>query len=175
MLKTARNNMTGMTIRQYRPSDFERCRALWVELTECHREIYGDPSIGGDNPGLYFDKHLERVGAPRIWVAECAGEILGLTGLVLDDQEGEIEPVIVKSGHRGKGIGQALVNRVIEEARKLGVRYLSVKPVARNGEAISFFYASGFQILGHIEMFMDLSQQGKWKAGPELAGCTFEY
>jgi hypothetical protein len=42
-------------IRDYVESDYGACRSLWAELTEYHRVIYGDPSIGGDDPGAGFD------------------------------------------------------------------------------------------------------------------------
>jgi ribosomal protein S18 acetylase RimI-like enzyme len=169
--------MTGITIRQYHPSDLEECRALWVELTQRHREIYNDPTIGGDNPGLYFDKHLARVGPGRLWVAEHEGEVVGLVGLIVDDREAEVEPIVVATTHRDKGIGRDLLSRMVEEAKKLGVRYLSVKPVARNVEAISFYYDFGFQTLGEIEMFMDLGAPapGTWEPGPALFGHFFKY
>lgn len=169
--------MSKVTIRPYQRSDLERCRALWIDLTQHHREIYDDASIGGDAPGLYFDEHLARVGPERIWVAEHENEVIGLVGLMLDAEEAEVEPVVVASSHRGRGVGLALVGRAVEEARVLGVRYLSVKPVARNLHAISFFYDAGFQKLGEIEMFMDLraSAPGRWKSGLQLFGHTFEY
>jgi GNAT superfamily N-acetyltransferase len=164
-------------IRPYVPSDLVTCRALWVELTQRHREIYDDPSIGGDDPGLYFDEHLDRVGPERLWVAERAGEVIGLAGLIVDGQEGEVEPLVVAPAHRGGGVGRALLEHMVEEAKKLGVRYLSVKPVARNLEAISFYYNFGFQTLGEIEMFMDLGTPapGTWKPGPELFGNSFSF
>jgi ribosomal protein S18 acetylase RimI-like enzyme len=169
--------MTGITIRQYHPSDLEPCRALWAELTQRHREIYNDSTIGGDTPGLHFDKHLARVGPEHIWVAEHDGEVIGLVGLIVEDREAEVEPIVVASAHRDKGIGRALLNRMLEEAKKLGVRYLSVKPVARNVEAISLYYDFGFQTLGEIEMFMDLGapMPDTWKPGPELFGRSFQY
>jgi ribosomal protein S18 acetylase RimI-like enzyme len=169
--------MADVTIRAYGPSDLEPCRALWVELTQRHREIYDEPNIGGDTPGLYFDEHLARVGPGRLWVAEHAGEVVGLVGLIVDGHEAEVEPIVVASSHRNQGIGQALLDRVVEEAKKLGVRYLSVKPVARNLEAISFYHHLGFQTLGEIEMFMDLGspQPGMWKPGPVLFGHLFKY
>jgi len=37
-------------IRKYQPDDREQCRALWRELTEWHREIYEDTTIGGEHP-----------------------------------------------------------------------------------------------------------------------------
>ena len=169
--------MSDAAIRQYGPSDLDRCRALWVELTQYHRVLYDDPSIGGDAPGLYFDRHLARVGPDRIWVAERDGQVAGFAGLIVDGQEAEVEPIAVASAHRGQGIGRALLQHVIEESVKLGVRYLSVKPVARNLEAISFYYEAGFRTLGQVEMFMELrpSAPGTWKSGLELFGYSFEY
>jgi GNAT superfamily N-acetyltransferase len=164
-------------IRPYRPSDREACRGLWTELAGRHREIYGDPSIGGDDPGLYFDEHLARVGPERLWVAERGGEVVGLVGLMVDGREAEVEPIVVASAHRSEGVGQALVERMVEEGKALGIRYLCVKPVARNREAIAFYYECGFRTLGEIEMFMDLGtpRPGTWKPGPELFGHSFQY
>ncbi|KYK37696.1 MAG: GNAT family N-acetyltransferase [Theionarchaea archaeon] len=167
--------MLDIKIRQYNPSDLEQCRTLWEELTQHHQKIYNDPSIGGDTPGLYFDEHLARIGPERIWVAEYSGDLVGLIGLIVDGEEAEVEPVVVASDYRNNGIGRALLNHVIEEARTLGVRYLNVKPVARNVEALSFFYNQGFQILGHIQLFMDFKESDTWKQGPDLFGCPFKY
>ena len=169
--------MSEGAVRPYQPSDLEACRALWVELTERHREIYDSPSIGGDDPGLYFDEHLARVGPERLWVAERAGQVVGLVGLIIEGREAEVEPLVVASAHRSEGIGQALLAYVVEEARKLGMRYVGVKPVARNLEAIAFYYDFGFRTLGEIEMFIDLGTPlpGTWKPGAELFGHSFQY
>jgi GNAT superfamily N-acetyltransferase len=169
--------MSEATVRPYHPSDLQACRALWTELTERHRDIYDAPSIGGDDPGLFFDEHLARVGPERIWVAERSRQVVGLVGLIVEGQEAEVEPIVVVSARRGEGIGQALLECVVEEARKLGIHYLGVKPVARNLEAIAFYYDFGFRTLGEIEMFMDLGtpRPGLWKPGPELFGHSFKY
>jgi hypothetical protein len=64
---------------------------------------------------------------------------------------------------------------MVEEAKKLGVRCLSAKPVTRNLEAISVYYSFAFQTLGEIENFMNLGTPapGTWKPGPELFGHSF--
>lgn len=169
--------MMDVLIRSYRSSDLCDCRVLWAELTQHHRELYGDPSIGGESPGLLFDEHLAEVGPERVWVTEKDEEVAGFVGLVVDGNQGVIEPIVVSSTLRDQGIGRALMDRVVEEAKAIGVRYLSVKPVARNVKAISFFYNAGFRKLGQLEMFMDLepSKSGKWKSGVELFGNTFDY
>ena len=48
----------GVVVRDYAPADYSACRMLWVELTEHHRRIYEDPSIGGGDPGGAFDDYL---------------------------------------------------------------------------------------------------------------------
>jgi len=53
-------------IRAYALADLDACRRLWQVLTERHRLIYEDPTIGGDDAGLYFDTHLARVGPENI-------------------------------------------------------------------------------------------------------------
>ncbi len=45
-------------IRRYASRDLDRCRELWVELTQHHRDIYGDPSIGGVDPGSFLTSIL---------------------------------------------------------------------------------------------------------------------
>ncbi len=42
-----------MDVRAYQREDYEACRELWRELTERHRDIYGDPTIGGAIPGAH--------------------------------------------------------------------------------------------------------------------------
>jgi ribosomal protein S18 acetylase RimI-like enzyme len=164
-------------IRQYRSSDLERCRTLWAEMTLHHRDIYDDPSIGGEQPELGFDDHLERVGPELIWVAEEGLRVVGFVSLIQDGQEAEIEPIIVAAEARSMGIGHQLVEHAVERARDLGVLCLSVKPVARNETVIGFFHDAGFRTLGHLQLFMWLgpSSPGQWRSGPELFGRAFDY
>jgi len=161
-------------IRGYLPSDYESCRALWAELTEWHRRIYGEPSIGGPDPGEHFDPHLAKVGPDNLWVAVHGSEVIGLTGLMGEGDEAEVEPAIVSEPHRRRGVGRRLVETVIAEAKNRGVKYLSVRPVARNEEAIRFFVEQGFGNMGHIELFIDLTNR-EWKEGLNLFGLELKY
>lgn len=168
-----------VVIRAYDPSDLETCRRLWVELTEWHRSIYGSTAIGGDDPGRQFDEHLGRVGSGNIWVGELDGEVVGMAGLIPGDGtaelEAELEPVVVAEGHRGRGIGRSLSDHVIAHVREQGVRQLVVKPVARNAEAIRFFHRLGFDVLGQLELVLDLVERETevWRAGERVAEREF--
>ncbi|MGQ9506478.1 MAG: GNAT family N-acetyltransferase [Candidatus Bathycorpusculaceae bacterium] len=163
-----------VAIRNYREEDRENCRSLWRELVEWHREIYQDPRIGGEHPEEYFDKHLVKVGPDKLLVAVHNSKVVGLVGLIVEENEAEIEPLIISKTYRGKGIGKQLLKAVISEAQKIGVRFLCIKPVARNIKTIKFLYEQGFNTLGEIELFMDFSDY-KWKRGPKLFGCRFNY
>lgn len=164
----------SIIIRGYREEDLVACRALWQELTEWHREIYEDPKIGGDQPGLHFDKHLAAVGANRLWVAEHKSQVIGLVGLETRDEELFIEPLVVAFDYRGSGIGSQLLEKAKLEATQQGAKSLSVRPVARNQRVIQFLFKQGFQTLGHIQLFIDFARS-KWKKGPKLYGCNFKF
>ncbi len=168
------DSMVEVKIRQYAEGDREQCRGLWGELTEWHREIYQEPTIGGETPEEAFDEHLAAVGSNNLWVALKESKVVGLVGLIAKEKEAEVEPVIVRADQRGKGIGQQLLTTVIAVAQQRGFRFLNVRPVARNQAAISFFFNRGFRTLGHIQLFMDFSDRA-WKPGPELFGHDFNY
>jgi GNAT superfamily N-acetyltransferase len=164
----------SFVIRKYQSNDREHCRALWRELTEWHREIYQDPTIGGEHPEDYFDKHLVTVGPEQLWVAIHNSTVVGLVGLILNGEEAEIEPLIVSKAYRCKGIGTKLIETVVSEVHKKEVKFLNIKPVARNINTIKFLHKLGFKNLGHINLFMDLSNRS-WKLGLEIFGCKFNY
>jgi GNAT superfamily N-acetyltransferase len=161
-------------IRSYRPTDLESCRALWRELTDWHRQIYQDPSIGGEHPEKQFDKHLASVGPSQIWVAAEGSLVLGLVGLIVKENEAEVEPIIVRETHRGKGIGSQLLQTATVEAHRRGIRLLTVKPVARNKRTIQFLHKHGFKNVGFIELFMDFSKRS-WKSKIKIFGRDFDF
>jgi N-acetylglutamate synthase-like GNAT family acetyltransferase len=155
-------------IRAYQPSDLERCRELWCALVQRHRDLYADPSIGGDAPGLELDAHLARPDLVQLWVAERDGRIVGLCGLLLAGEESELEPIVVDPAQRNRRVGAALAARAIEESRRLGVRFVNVRPVGRNVEAIRFFQRAGFRILGRLELSLQLGGQAIEEPGRDV-------
>jgi GNAT superfamily N-acetyltransferase len=164
----------SFVIRKYQDQDKDQCRGLWRELTEWHREIYQDPNIGGGHPQDHFDKHLVEVGPDQLWVAVYDSRVVRLVGLMLKGEETEIEPLIVSKAYRRKGIGTKLIETVVSEARKKGLKYLNIGPVARNAKTIKFLYKLGFKNLGYITLFIDFTDH-TWKLGPEIFGCRFKY
>lgn len=167
----------GVVVRGCSPADYPACRSLWAELTGHHRLLYENPAIGGDDPGGGFDGYLaapERAGS---WVADLDGRVVGLAGLLDHGTSGEVEPVVVTSGLRGRGVGRLLIGRVVTEAVARGYEYLAIRPVARNVGAIRRFYDAGFRTLGgHVDLTMDLAERRHgWLEGVRLHGLDFRY
>ena len=163
-------------MRLYEPSDLEACRNLWRELTQRHRDIYDDPTIGGADPGPAFDEHLTREDLANVWVAERGGEVIGLCGLLIEGYVGEVEPVVVTAAERSRGVGGKLVEKALEEARARKLRFLNVRPVGRNVEAIRFFRRAGFRVLNRVELTIDLTHNIlRRRDGVKLHGEQFQY
>lgn len=149
-----------VVVRGYRPSDHLACRALWTQLVDVHRELYDDPAFGGRDPGAAFEEYLTRLDLTGMWVADdSVAGVVGLVGLILDGRAGAVEPVIVEQGHRGEGIGRALLGRVASEARKRGLTHLSVSPEARDAPAIAALTASGYTNLARVTLTLPLRDE----------------
>ena len=100
-----------------------------------------------------------------------------MSGLIVHGEAGKIEPVVLSAECRLQGVGSALVQYVVQEAKKSGVRFLSVQPVARNKDAISFFVGLGFDLLGHLDLFQDLARSPNraWLSGISIHGHELRY
>ena len=156
----------GTTIRAYEPEDLEACRQLWRELTQHHRDLYGNQGIGGEDPGAYFDEYLRNPKRLASWVASKDGDVVGLTGLLLDGNEA----LKAASGDPDR----SLLDFAIERARERGAASVKIRPVARNQPAMRHFHAAGFTVLGHVEMFQTLKpSEQEWKPGIEIHGIPF--
>jgi GNAT superfamily N-acetyltransferase len=147
----------GVVVRAFREDDRAACRGLFSALTEHHRVLYQDPTIGGEDPGRGFDDYLGFPNLAAVWVADLQGAVVGLCGLLLVGDEGEVEPIVVHPDHRRGGIGHLLLERAVAEARQRGLRYVNVRPVARNTDALRFFFDGGFHLLGRFELSMALT------------------
>ena len=164
-----------MHIREYQATDVDDCRRLYAQLVQHHRDIYDDATIGGDDPGAGFDEYLATPERVMTWVATEGKDIVGMTGLLWEDGESTIEPVVVDRQHRRSGVGHALIETAIAESRRRGASDVNIKPVARNASAIQMFHELGFRTVGHVQLFISLDGDDSYsRSGPELHGRHFK-
>lgn len=158
----------SVSIRAYRPTDHNACRALWAELTEVQRELYDEPDLGGSDPGAGFEDYLTRLDLSGMWVADHPDDgVVGLVGLILTGRAGEVFPVVVTQRHRSRGVGRALLAHVADEARRRSLRQLQVVPESRNTAALRCLYAAGYDNLAAVRLRLDLTGRAR-KDGDEM-------
>jgi GNAT superfamily N-acetyltransferase len=88
----------------------------------------------------------------RLIVAEAGGQVAGVLQLTLIPGlsrngmlRGQIESVRVAAGHRGQGLGRALIAWAMDEARRAGCGLVQLTSDKRRADAIRFYRSLGFE------------------------------
>jgi GNAT superfamily N-acetyltransferase len=104
------------------------------------------------------DKFYPPVG--RFYLARYGGEIAGVGCLKkLGEGVGEVQRMYVPPRFRGRGVGRAIVNRLIEDARSMGYRRLKLGSLGFLGAAHSLYRSVRFhQIDPYVDNSMELYQ-----------------
>lgn len=89
---------------------------------------------------------VERVFRPniRFFVARLDGEAVGCGGVAFEDGLAEVKRMYVRPEMRGRGIGQAILARLEEEARARGVCRLVLETGDVLHAAIRMYESAGF-------------------------------
>ena len=165
--------MGPVTVRSYRPSDHSAGRRLWSELTNQHNRMYGEPAVDG---GAGFEEYLTRLDLSGLWVADHADDgVIGLVGLIMRGRAGEVEPIVVTTSHRHKGVGRLLLRHVAAAAKKRNMTALTISPASRNVDAIRSMHSAGYDVVSSFELTFDLNRSPhEWQQeGLELHELPF--
>jgi len=131
------------TFREYRAGDAGSFRALneqWIAqyfaMEEKDVEILSDP-----------EKYILQPGG-RIYFAVVEAEIVGCCALIVNGPGSfELAKMAVREEHRNQGIGRALLAHVIDAARTLEARRLTLETNSKLTNAIHLYEAAGFRHL----------------------------
>ena len=129
----------AFTIRDFRPDDLPACRRLYVEGLIAGKLAENDTGFDIDDiewaymkpPGNHF------------WVAQTASdppEVVGMIGVQAHEAEcGEIRRLRVRSDHRRKGIGSALVEAALRFCQEKGYLKIELDTFVDREAAIRLF------------------------------------
>jgi diamine N-acetyltransferase len=146
----------SLGLRHAEPRDLPGLVGLHQEVQELHVDARPDhfraPSSAEVEARL---RELLAASATRVWVAELGGEPVGYLVAITRRQPAhalsherqwcELDAIAVTARHRGQGVGKALVEAAIEEARALGILQIELCSWAFNRQAHGAFEALGFE------------------------------
>lgn len=134
---------------------------LWESLSRHHAEVapelvdvLGDVRAPQDSWGVRRALYEEWLAGPDAFalIAEVDGEPVGYAVVQVRGPEetwstgervAQLETLAVLPGHRGQGIGSALVERMHEELRRMDVSHFVVGVIASNADSVRFYERLG--------------------------------
>jgi len=81
------------------------------------------------------------------------GEILGFAGILINIDCAEIMNIVVKKSSRKKGIGQQLLNRLIELVKESERTIIYLEVNSNNEPAIQLYQKNGFTEIGRRKKY----------------------
>ena len=123
-------------------ADIDAVRRLVLAHVDERSTVPGVEHMAADAialPGPYVPPH----GA--IWVADADRAIVGCVALrPLPNNVGEVKRMYVDQHWRGRGVGRALLETLIQAARALGYHHLRLGTLAEMYEAQALYRSLGF-------------------------------
>jgi len=144
-----------MNVRRAELKDLPVLVALHEEVQQLHLAARPDQFKAPADGALEkrFQELLASTDA-KVWVADMAGAVVGYAvqllvrrpgGPVVPDRQWiEIDMIGVFASHRGRGIGQALIDIIAEDARAAGIEQVELTSWAFNTDAHQAFERAGF-------------------------------
>jgi RimJ/RimL family protein N-acetyltransferase len=157
MIATITTPRGDVLIRPTRTKDAAAHRALRLEGLQAHPEAFGaEYATSAARPIEYWQErmHSGAGGEQGItYVADAAGELIGMTALVRNDgakmqHAGSIFSVYTRTDWRGTGVADALIEACVAYARELGLRLVRLGVVTTNASAIRLYQRCGFTVYG---------------------------
>ena len=145
-----RVNPHAIVIEPARADDAPAIIALIGRVFAEYKFIW-DPS--SEVPDLFQLERRYARPAGAFWVARLAGEVVGSVGVErLPDGRAELHRLYLDATLRGRGVGRALVETVLEWCREAGIGRLTLWSDTRFDRAHRLYEGMGFTKTGEREL-----------------------
>ena len=143
MPPAAMSRLADLTIRMARPAEREELEELQrrasLALEEYNEQLEANPDA--------IQLPIEQIERGEVIVAELGGRLAGFVAVVIDDDVAELDGLFVEPVLWRQGIGAALVDVAVHEARRQGLAMM----VVANPSAREFYEKCGFAVEGETE------------------------
>jgi ribosomal-protein-alanine N-acetyltransferase len=130
-----------------------------------------------NNPWTWdmFKWEMENAPVSRVYVLRCPERgILAFCAVWLVGDELHINNLAVHPAHRRQGLGQALLDGVLEETVRQGGRHATLEVRRSNLEAVRLYERMGFEVAGVRHNYYTNPEEDAlilWKSGLGGAAC----
>ncbi len=142
-------------LRSIRWDDLDDCIEFINSLVEEGADILKDTKVSREEEAEWLGKRLARIDKGEIIdvIAEADGRMIANSEV--EKRSGLMSHVGylgigIKSGYRGIGIGRRIMETLIMESRKAGLKVLVLDAFATNKKAHALYTKMGFQNAGRI-------------------------
>jgi ribosomal protein S18 acetylase RimI-like enzyme len=139
-----------VAVRPIDSGDAELLADLWVELAADQRQ-HGSHLLAESNRRRIREAMLQHVVTDTALVARREGDVVGFVSFGRESESfeqdlirGTVHNIYVRSGHRGEGIGSALLSRAEAALAERGVDAVCLQAMATNSEAREFYRRHGY-------------------------------
>jgi len=157
-----------VSIRRLAAADLRAYKALRDRMLEIYPEAFTSDAIA--ERGRRADDYLPRLGLDRpdgghlVLGAWHGAELVGAIGVERDRREkvrhiGHLIGMMVKPEAQGRGIGRALLEAAVGEARAAGIELLTLSVTESNAGALALYESAGFDRFGVLRKALRIGTQ----------------
>lgn len=164
---------SALYIRHALPEDLPTLKRIAGQY-HTHSHFFRDPNLPEDRKKNIFPMYLEKcyglAHRPLLVVLDDKGEILGFSLLLcparqeekLGQTVGIVDFIVVRNELHGQGVGSSLLAVSLDLLEEKGYRYVELKTMLDNFQAINFYQKQGFRLLSAEMHFSIGGTLGKW-------------
>ncbi|CAB3749723.1 GNAT family N-acetyltransferase [Paraburkholderia humisilvae] len=144
-----------MEIRDAGPNHIEGIAAIYNDAVKHTTAIWNDSTVDYTNRAAWLSGR-QQAGYPVLVALDGRGAVIGYASFsdwrAFDGYRHTVEhSVYVRSDQRGKGIGEALMQKLIGRAQSIGKHVMIAGIDANNAGSIRLHAKLGFEQVGHLK------------------------
>ncbi len=112
------------------------------EVYRLEKMCFSDPWSKDSVRELLFHPH------GKAYIAAAGNQVAGYIFLFFDSVEATVGNIAVAPAFRGYGIGEKLMQTIIDDAKQKGLQWITLEVRSRNIPAITLYQKLGFSIVG---------------------------
>jgi GNAT superfamily N-acetyltransferase len=116
---------------------------------------FGVPITARDQPDLAQIPEVYQAGRGGFWVALAEGQVVGTIGLIDFGSGGALRKMFLHKDHRGSGLGQALLDTLLDQARNQALPGIWLGTLPHMVAAHRFYERNGFRRVEPEELPLD--------------------